>query len=85
MAARSGDFFFGRARRLGAPFLEVFAEGFRRLAGGELLSGCPERSQRGTRGWAQMGASRPYSPAPWTPITGDALLAVSASFPARKI
>ena len=32
-----------------------------------------------------MGASRPYSPAPWTPITGDALLAVSASFPARKI
>ena len=66
-----GDFFFGRARRLGAPFLEVFEEGFRRLAGGELLSGCPERSQRGTRGPLRMGAHAPIFAPPWTPFTGD--------------
>ena len=30
-------------------------------AGGELLSGCPERSQRGTRGKLRMSASRSYS------------------------
>ena len=40
-------------------------------AGGELLSGCPERSQRGTRGPLRMGAHAPIFAPPWTPFTGD--------------
>ena len=34
------------------------------VPGGEFLSGCPERNQRGTRGQAQMSAPRSYSPVP---------------------
>ena len=47
--------------------------GFRRL-GGELLSGCPERSQRGTRGKRNRQARlrRPclHAAYPWTPFYG---------------
>ena len=48
-----------------------FLQGSFAAAGGELLSGCPERSQRGTRGQAQIDfgcASADMTLVPWTPI-----------------
>ena len=61
-------------RRHGAPVrrshcrLVRFCRGF--ALRGELLSGCPERSQRGTRGWGTIGfgsASSSMIPTPWPP------------------